>query len=60
MSVAALLLMSDGYLIVTVDIENIVDEVYVSHASCLGTARGATTNDYEPGRSYKISASYQL
>lgn len=47
-------------LIVTVGIENIFDELYVSHASRLGTARGATTDDYEPGRSYKISAAYQF
>ncbi len=47
-------------LVVTFGIDNIFDELYVSHASRLGTARGIVTDDYEPGRSYKLSAAYQF
>lgn len=45
---------------VTFGIDNIFDEQYVSHASRNGVARGYTTDDYEPGRNYKLSASYQF
>ncbi|MCK6265848.1 TonB-dependent siderophore receptor [Vibrio sp. ZSDE26] len=47
---------------VTFGIDNLFDEAYVSHASRSGTAgRNATqTDDYEPGRNYKLSAAYQF
>lgn len=45
---------------VTFGIDNVFDELYVSHASRTGLARTTTTDDYEPGRSYKLSASYQF
>lgn len=45
---------------VTFGIDNVFDELYVSHASRSGVARGATLNDYEPGRNFKISAAYQF
>ncbi|UUM32836.1 TonB-dependent siderophore receptor [Vibrio japonicus] len=44
----------------TVGVDNIFDEAYVSHASRIGTARGFVANDYEPGRNFKLSASYQF
>ncbi|MGF1718941.1 TonB-dependent siderophore receptor [Vibrio kyushuensis] len=47
---------------VTFGVDNVFDEAYVSHASRSGTAgRNATqTDDYEPGRNYKLSAAYQF
>lgn len=45
---------------VTVGIDNIFDELYVSHASRTGSSRAGIMDDYEPGRSFKISASYQF
>lgn len=45
---------------VTFGIDNIFDEYYISHASRSGDARGVTTDDYEPGRNYKLSAAYQF
>ncbi|EPP24613.1 TonB-dependent siderophore receptor [Vibrio fluvialis] len=48
-------------LTVTFGIDNIFDELYVSHASRTGAnARAGAMDDYEPGRSFKISASYQF
>lgn len=47
-------------LAITFGIDNLFDETYVSHASRSGSARGTITDDYEPGRNYKISASYQF
>lgn len=47
-------------LVVTFGVDNVFDEIYVSHASRIGTARGILTNDYEPGRNYKLSAAYQF
>lgn len=44
----------------TVGVDNIFDEAYVSHASRIGIARGYVTDDYEPGRNFKLSASYQF
>ncbi|MFN1534831.1 TonB-dependent siderophore receptor [Vibrio jasicida] len=49
----------DG-LSVTFGIDNVFDELYTSHASRSGTARGITLDDYEPGRNYKLSAAYQF
>ncbi|MEH0689867.1 TonB-dependent siderophore receptor [Vibrio cholerae] len=45
---------------VTFGIDNIFDEAYTSHASRSGAARGATLDDLEPGRNYKLSASYEF
>ncbi|MGF1695282.1 TonB-dependent siderophore receptor [Vibrio lamellibrachiae] len=47
---------------VTFGIDNVFDKAYVSHASRSGVAgRNATqTDDYEPGRNYKLSAAYQF
>jgi hemoglobin/transferrin/lactoferrin receptor protein len=45
---------------VTFGIDNVTDELYTSHASRTGTARGYTLDDYEPGRNYKLSASFQF
>ncbi|WP_394251978.1 TonB-dependent siderophore receptor [Vibrio profundi] len=45
---------------VTFGIDNIFDELYVSHASRSGLARTAVTDDYEPGRNYKLSLAYQF
>ncbi|RXJ71978.1 TonB-dependent siderophore receptor [Veronia nyctiphanis] len=45
---------------VTLGIDNVLNETYVSHASRSGAARGFTTDDYEPGRNIKVSASYQF
>lgn len=50
---------ADG-LSVTFGIDNIFDEQYTSHASRSGPARGFTSDDYEPGRNYKLSAAYQF
>ncbi|CSB15589.1 enterobactin receptor VctA [Vibrio cholerae] len=36
------------------------DELYVSHASRVGLAKSFVADDYEPGRSYKLSAAYQF
>lgn len=47
-------------LLVTFGIDNIFDEAYTSHASRSGLARGTTLDDLEPGRNYKLSASYQF
>ncbi len=47
-------------LVVTFGIDNVFDELYVSHASRVGKARNILTDDYEPGRSYKLSAAYQF
>ncbi|WP_321273939.1 TonB-dependent siderophore receptor [uncultured Vibrio sp.] len=49
----------DG-LSVTFGIDNVFDELYTSHASRSGTARGFTLDDYEPGRNFKLSAAYQF
>ncbi len=49
----------DG-LLLTFGIDNVFDELYVSHASRTGLARGYTTDDYEPGRNIKASVSYQF
>ncbi|WP_413283267.1 TonB-dependent siderophore receptor [Vibrio sp. MA40-2] len=45
---------------VTFGIDNIFDELYVSHASRTGSAKNETLDDYEPGVNYKLSASYQF
>lgn len=45
---------------VTFGIDNVFDELYTSHASRSGTARGFVLDDYEPGRNYKLSAAYQF
>ncbi len=45
---------------VTFGIDNVFDELYTSHASRNGTARGYTLDDYDPGRNVKLSASYQF
>ncbi|MGY3571734.1 TonB-dependent siderophore receptor [Vibrio paucivorans] len=45
---------------VTFGIDNLFDEAYVYHASRSGSARGLTTDDYEPGRNFKLSAAYQF
>lgn len=45
---------------VTFGIDNVFDELYISHASRTGVARGATLDDYEPGRNFKLSAAYQF
>ncbi|MCG3728714.1 TonB-dependent siderophore receptor [Vibrio cincinnatiensis] len=47
-------------LVLTFGIDNVFDELYTSHASRLGVARGFTLDDKEPGRSYKLSAAYQF
>ena len=44
----------------TFGIDNVTNELYTSHASRTGTARGYTLDDYEPGRNYKLSAAYQF
>ncbi|MGF1908552.1 TonB-dependent siderophore receptor [Vibrio kasasachensis] len=49
----------DG-LSVTFGIDNVFDELYTSHASRSGVARGITLDDYDPGRSYKLSAAYKF
>ncbi|MBW3696075.1 TonB-dependent siderophore receptor [Vibrio sp. T187] len=45
---------------VTFGIDNVFDELYVSHASRNGMARTAVADDYEPGRNYKLSLAYQF
>ncbi|WP_435237695.1 TonB-dependent siderophore receptor [Psychromonas sp. PT13] len=45
---------------ITFGIDNITNELYVSHASRTGSAKGYVLDDYEPGRNYKLSASYQF
>lgn len=45
---------------VTFGIDNIFDEQYTSHASRSGVARGYATDDYEPGRNFKLSVAYQF
>ena len=45
---------------ITFGIDNVFDEQYVSHASRSGLARTTVTDDYEPGRNYKVSGSYQF
>ncbi|MGF1754929.1 TonB-dependent siderophore receptor [Vibrio makurazakiensis] len=45
---------------VTFGIDNVFDELYVSHASRSGLAKTAVTDDYEPGRNYKLSLAYQF
>jgi hemoglobin/transferrin/lactoferrin receptor protein len=45
---------------VTFGIDNVFNELYISHASRSGVARGATLDDYEPGRNFKLSAAYQF
>ncbi|MGC9553579.1 TonB-dependent siderophore receptor, partial [Vibrio metoecus] len=47
-------------LVLTFGVDNVFDELYTSHASRLGVARGFTLDDKEPGRSYKLSAAYQF
>ncbi|ENM5761910.1 TonB-dependent iron chelate receptor VctA [Vibrio mimicus] len=47
-------------LVLTFGVDNVFDELYVSHASRIGLARSFVTDDYEPGRSYKLSAAYQF
>ncbi|USH04624.1 TonB-dependent siderophore receptor [Grimontia kaedaensis] len=47
-------------LTLTFGIDNVFDELYVAHASRSGEGRGATFDDYEPGRNVKLSASYQF
>ncbi|UTV28822.1 TonB-dependent siderophore receptor [Photobacterium atrarenae] len=49
----------DG-LSLTFGIDNLFDETYASHASRSGEARGATLDDFEPGRNFKLSAAYQF
>ncbi|WP_409439275.1 TonB-dependent siderophore receptor [Psychromonas sp. GE-S-Ul-11] len=44
----------------TFGIDNVTDELYTSHASRTGSARGYTLDDYEPGRNFKLSAAYQF
>lgn len=45
---------------VTFGIDNLFDEQYISHASRSGSARGTITDDYEPGRNFKLSMAYQF
>jgi hemoglobin/transferrin/lactoferrin receptor protein len=45
---------------VTFGIDNFFDEQYISHASRSGSARGTITDDYEPGRNFKLSMAYQF
>lgn len=47
-------------LVLTFGVDNVFDELYVSHASRIGLARSFVADDYEPGRSYKLSAAYQF
>lgn len=49
----------DGFTL-TLGVDNLFDEEFASHASRTGAARGIDLTDYEPGRNYKISASYQF
>ncbi|MDR5866712.1 TonB-dependent siderophore receptor [Halomonas koreensis] len=49
----------DG-LVLTLGVDNLFDEQYVSHASRTGTARGFTLDDFEPGRNVKLSAAYRF
>jgi len=44
----------------TFGIDNVTNELYTSHASRTGSARGYTLDDYEPGRNFKLSAAYQF
>ncbi|CSB05449.1 enterobactin receptor VctA [Vibrio cholerae] len=47
-------------LVLTFGVDNVFDELYVSHASRVGLAKSFVADDYEPGRSYKLSAAYQF
>ncbi|ENO8415069.1 TonB-dependent siderophore receptor [Vibrio mimicus] len=47
-------------LVLTFGVDNVFDELYVSHASRIGLARSFVADDYDPGRSYKLSAAYQF
>lgn len=49
----------DG-LVLTLGVDNLLDEQYTSHASRSGIARGFTLDDFEPGRNVKVSAAYQF
>lgn len=41
-------------------VDNIFDEVYVSHTSENRTVNTNSTADYEPGRNYKVTLAYQF
>lgn len=47
-------------LTVIAGVDNIFDEAYISHISENRTARGYSTADYEPGRSFKVTLSYKF
>ncbi|NOH97559.1 TonB-dependent siderophore receptor [Vibrio sp. 99-70-13A1] len=47
-------------LAVTFGIDNVFDELYISHASRTGYSRTTLAEDYEPGRNYKLSLAYQF
>ncbi|WP_040295715.1 TonB-dependent receptor domain-containing protein [Beggiatoa alba] len=45
-------------LVLTFGVDNLFDEVYTSHASSSGIARGQRLDDLEPGRNFKLTATY--